>query len=56
MVASANRGVRGIFSDDPEEEEDVRSRDKASGRFFSLNVDMLVWKQIYELKEKEYKA
>jgi hypothetical protein len=38
VVASANRGVRGIFSDasDDDELDDVRSRDKGSGRFFWL--------------------
>jgi hypothetical protein len=43
VVASANRGVRGIFSDasDDDELDDVRSRDKGSGRFFWLYVDIL---------------
>jgi hypothetical protein len=35
-VASANRGVRGTFSDVSEDEiEDVRSLDKGVGRFSS---------------------
>lgn len=42
VVASANRGVRGILSEDPEEEEDVRSRDKDSDRIFSLNAEGVV--------------
>ncbi len=34
VVASAKRGVRGTLSEVSEELDDVRSRDKGSGRFF----------------------
>jgi hypothetical protein len=35
VVASAKRGVRGTFSDDDDELEEVRPLVKGSGRFFS---------------------
>lgn len=38
VVASAKRGVRGTLREVSDEELDVRSRDKGSGRFFSLGT------------------
>lgn len=41
MVASANRGVRGTFSDVSDDMlDDVRSLVKGVGRFFSLNAEV----------------
>lgn len=40
VVASAKRGVRGTLREVSEEElDDVRSRDKGSGRFFWFGTD-----------------
>jgi len=49
VVASAKRGVRGTLRDVSDDEVDVRSRAKGSGRFFWFGMDMVdkenLWKE-----------